>query len=254
MHAADLLVPTQVRALVADFRPDYVVHLAGVSFPAHDDLEELYLSNILGTRHLLDALARAEKRPEHVILASSANVYGNQSLEVLHEELPLLPANDYGVSKLALEHLARIFADRFPLTVVRPFNYTGVGQSPSFLVPKIVQHFRDRRAMIELGNVEVARDFSDVRDVSEIYARLLGNRAAFGATLNICSGVAVSLSEVLNACTDLTGHRIEVQVNPAFVRPNEVRSLAGSAERLASTIGRLPRIPLSETLRWMLAA
>lgn len=252
MHAADLLVPDEVKAVLADVRPDHVVHLAGVSFAAHSNLEELYRSNILGTRFLLEELVRAGERPWHVVIASSANVYGNQAVEVLHEDLPPLPANDYGVSKLATEQLARIFADRLPITVVRPFNYTGVGQSPNFLVPKIVQHFRDRSETIELGNIEVARDFSDVRDVSEIYARLLGNPSAFGATLNICSGTAVSLGEVLAACSQITGHAIEVQVNPAFVRANEVRSLAGSPARLESIIGPMPRIPLEDTLRWML--
>jgi nucleoside-diphosphate-sugar epimerase len=187
-----------------------------------------------------------------VIVASSANVYGNQAGDTLHEDLPLLPANDYGVSKAAVEHLSRIFLPRLPITVVRPFNYTGAGQSASFLVPKIVAHFRRREAAIELGNTQVARDFSDVRDVSAIYSRLLGNTLALGETLNICSGKAVSLGQVIDTCARISGHRLEVRINPAFVRANEVRVLAGSPARLNSIVGAFNRIPLEETLRWML--
>lgn len=254
IHLADLQDVEQTRAALAVARPDLIVHLAGIAHVAHGDLREMYLANILGTRNLLDAAASASFPVEHVIVASSANVYGNHDVAVLDEDTSLRPANDYGISKVSAELVAGMYAPRVPLTVVRPFNYTGVGQSSSFLIPKIVAHFRKRASTIELGNIDVARDFSDVRDVCRIYRRLLGNPAAFGQTVNICSGQAVTLREVLNCCSELTGHRLEIAVNPAFVRANEVRSLAGSTERLERIIGELPRIPLKETLRWMLEA
>jgi nucleoside-diphosphate-sugar epimerase len=83
---------------------------------------------------------------------------------------------------------------------------------------------------------------------------LLGNRDALGATLNICSGTAVSLRQIVDQCVAITGHKIDVHVNPAFVRANEVRTLSGSPERMNRTIGALDRTPLAETLRWMLDA
>ena len=112
---------------------------------------------------------------------------------------PPAPANDYAVSKLAMEYLAKTYSVRLPLIICRPFNYTGVGQAEAFLLPKIVAHVRKGATEIELGNLDVARDFSDVRDVSSIYARLIQTPAAVGATLNICSGKAYTLREVLGS-------------------------------------------------------
>ena len=251
-HVADLRRPLELRSVIEEVKPDYVVHLAGISHVVHGDVEEQYLSNVVGTRNLLAEVAGASHAVRHVIVASSANVYGNQQSAILTEDLPLRPVSDYGVSKVATEYLATMFADRVPITVTRPFNYTGLGQSAAFIIPKIVEHFRARRPVIELGNIDVARDFSDVRDVCTIYHRLLDNRPAIGATLNICAGTAVSLREVIAMCEDITGHRMEVTVNPAFVRANEVRTLWGSTAKLDGVIGPLDRIPIRETLRWML--
>lgn len=253
LHDVELTRLEDVRKLVSNVRPDVVIHLAGISFAAHENIEELYLSNVVATRYLLQALGEAAGRlPEHVIVASSANVYGNQDVSVLTEDTPVAPANDYGVSKVAAELICRIFGSTLPITIVRPFNYTGVGQDNSFLIPKIVQHFRDRKEFIELGNINVERDFSDVRDVSNTYVQLLGNEPAIGQTLNLCSGKATSLREVIDICTELTRHRIEVRINPCFVRRNEVMSLRGSNDRLRNIVGDTPRIPLSATLSWML--
>jgi nucleoside-diphosphate-sugar epimerase len=148
--------------------------------------------------------------------------------------------------------LCRLFADRLPLIVTRPFNYTGVGQSLRFLIAKIVDHARRRSPRIELGNMDVARDFSDVRTVVDAYARLLEASAAVGGTYNICSGEMVSLRNVIDDVERLTGHGMEAVVNADFVRANEVISLCGDPSRIESVIGSLARIPLEQTLRWML--
>jgi nucleoside-diphosphate-sugar epimerase len=138
--------------------------------------------------------------------------------------------------------------------VVRPFNYTGVGQAESFLIPKIVNHVRRRVPLIELGNLEVARDFSDVRTVVQCYQLLLEARAAVGQTFNVCSGRAWTLNEVLDMVREISGHSFEVRVNPAFVRQNEVKLLVGSTAKLEAAIGAQPAIALDDTLRWMLEA
>ena len=164
------------------------------------------------------------------------------------------PANDYGITKLACEQLARLYADRLPIITVRPFNYTGRGQSEAFLIPKIIAHARARAPVIELGNTEVARDFSDVRGVVDAYARLLDAPEAVGGVFNICSGTARTLAEVIAEVEAASGHHMEVRVNPAFVRADEVKTLCGSAARLESVIGPLAMPPFGETIRWMLNA
>jgi nucleoside-diphosphate-sugar epimerase len=246
---ADLLNREAVRRAVADADADAVIHLAAISFVAHGDVDEIYRVNVVGTRNLLEALAEAPRKPRTVVLASSANVYGNAAVEPITEDTPPAPANDYAVSKLAMEYMARLWMDRLPITIVRPFNYTGVGQSENFLIPKIVAHFRRGDRVIELGNTHVWRDFTDVRDVARAYAVIVA-KAPAGQVFNVCSGVAHSLDEVLAMMAQITGYAIEVRRNPALVRAREVTRLVGDNARLDG-LGVHPSIPLAETLAWM---
>lgn len=247
---ADLCDHDDIRHLVNEIRPTAVIHLAAVSFVPYSEADAIYRVNIVGTRNLLEALAGLPSPPRSVLLASSANIYGNADVPVIDETVTPAPANDYAVSKLAMEHMARLWMDRLPITITRPFNYTGVGQGTSFLLPKIVDHFRRRAPEIELGNLDVARDFSDVRTVTAAYRRLI-EVAPAGETFNVCSGTAHTLSDVLRMMADIAGYKIAVKVNPAFVRANEVKQLLGTCAKLTQRIGPLPTIPLAETLRWM---
>jgi nucleoside-diphosphate-sugar epimerase len=254
VHMADLADHKAMSLIVDEVQPQHVVHLAAIAFVGHDDIEEMYRSNIVGTRQLLESLTGLDEPPKSVLIASSANVYGNSREGVLDESMPPAPANDYGVSKLASEYVAHLYHERLPLVIARPFNYTGRGQAENFLIPKIVAHARERASVIELGNLDVARDFSDVRTVVDAYARLLDAPNAIGGTFNICSGRALALREILEMVRDTTGHRFEVRVNPALMRANEVRTLSGSAAKLEGVIGKLAGISIEDTLRWMLEA
>lgn len=249
---ADLLNLASLQAAVEQVNPSAVFHLAAIAFVGHGSPADFYQVNVIGTRNLLQALAGLPRVPESVLLASSANVYGNISQGMLPETTPFNPANDYAVSKAAMEMMARLWQDKLPLVVVRPFNYTGIGQSVDFLVPKIVDHFRRQAASIELGNLQVWRDFSDVRDVVRAY-RLLADVCPAGETVNICSGRSHSLLEVVEMARTFTGHDVQVRVNPAFVRANEVQSLYGDASRLAHHVGGWSPRPFADTLSWMLS-
>lgn len=250
---ADLTDSSALTEALAQVRPQAVVHLAAIAFVGHGDADDFYRVNLLGTRHLLAALVQLPQPPARVLLASSANVYGNQAGGMLDESTAPQPANDYAVSKLAMEHMAHLWAPHLPITIVRPFNYTGVGQSPDFLLPKIVAHFQRRAATIELGNLDVWRDFSDVRAVADAYCRLLDAPGAVGTTVNLCSGQSHSLRGIVAMAEKITGHKLQVQVNPAFVRASEVKTLTGNPALLRSLIGEnWHSPPLQDTLRWML--
>lgn len=251
-YQVDLLDAAQLKDVLAHVRPDVVVHLAALAFVAHGDADDFYQVNLIGTRHLLDAIVASGKPPQCVLLASSANVYGNRSEGLLDEATLPAPANDYAVSKLAMEYMAQLWRDKLPLVIARPFNYTGVGQSRNFLIPKIVEHFRLKADVIELGNLEVSREFNDVRTVAYIYRRLIETPRAIGQTVNVSSGKAWSLREVVTLCEELTGRRIELKVNSAFVRANEVKVLCGDNTRLRGFIGEWPSPSLRDTLEWML--
>jgi len=207
----------------------------------------------VGTRHVLSALVKVRPKTSAVLLASSANVYGNSTAGVIDESVTPSPSNDYAVSKLAMEYLARTWASQLPITIVRPFNYTGVGQSESFLLPKIVAHFKRRAPVLELGNLDVERDFSDVRTIVACYRQLLDAKVA-GGLFNVCSGHGHLLRDVLRMATDATGHMPEIVVNPAFARSNEVHKLVGSRRALEAVIGPVTGPNLAETLHWMLTS
>ncbi|MFG0682798.1 GDP-mannose 4,6-dehydratase [Pseudomonas sp. xss_4] len=252
-HQVDLADGPGLRALLAELQPDVIVHLAAIAFVGHGAADAFYQVNLIGTRNLLEAIAACGKAPECVLIASSANVYGNVSEGMLDEHTPPAPANDYAVSKLAMEYMARLWCDRLPIVITRPFNYTGVGQAENFLLPKIVSHFQRKAPAIELGNLDVWRDFSDVRAVVRAYRGLIEARAV-GQTVNVSSGITHSLREVIAKCSAITGHTLEVQVNPAFVRANEVKTLCGDNARLRALVPGWHTPDLDETLGWMLAA
>jgi GDP-6-deoxy-D-talose 4-dehydrogenase len=248
---ADLTNPQAVQAQVDAAAPDVVVHLAGISFVGHDKPSAFYDVNVIGTLNLLDALLKLPKSPKRVLLASSANVYGNCEQSPISEMQAPAPLNHYAMSKLAMEHLAMTYADRLPLFFVRPFNYTGPGQVESFVIPKIVSHFKRRAMTIELGNLTMEREYNDVRMVTDAYLKLL-DKAVAGEIYNICSGKTYTLHQVIDALVELTGHQMNVVVNPAFVRANELHRLCGDVSKLHKTIGTHDPIALQNTLRWML--
>lgn len=251
--AADLLDEHALADAVEAVQPDVVVHLAALAHVANGDIARTYVVNVVGTRNLLDALARLDNAPRAVLLASSANVYGNATEGVIDETVAPQPANDYAVSKLAMEYVAHRWNVQLPLVIARPFNYTGVGQSADFLLPKIVAHYARGDQTISLGNLDVSRDFSDVRDVVDAYARLI-EAAPRGETFNVCSGTGWTLQAVLEMLAQIAGYEIDVRVDPRFVRANEVRHLVGSNAKLHAAIGTTASTPLADTLRWMFEA
>jgi|UPI00048D166F nucleoside-diphosphate-sugar epimerase len=229
---------------------DAVMHLAGIAFVQHGNVNAIYENNIIGTRNLLDTLASYAPKVKHVLLASSANVYGNAKVEKITEDTPLDPANDYAISKVAMEYMAQLWMDRLPITITRPFNYTGVGQSEDFVIPKIVRHFKERKDFIELGNIDVWREFNDVRAIANIYQKLIELKAVFGA-VNLCSGVTYSLKEIIEMFSLITNHKINIKVNKDLIRKNEVKKLAGDLDKLKSVIGDNKFFDIKETIHWM---
>jgi nucleoside-diphosphate-sugar epimerase len=230
--------------------PDYVVHLAAVSFVGHEDLSDFYLTNVVGTINLVDALAPSRKLRK-LVIASSANIYGNARDLPIDESSKPDPQNDYAVSKVAMEHAVSLRMGSERIVIVRPFNYTGVGQAEHFLVPKIVAAHARGDSTLELGNIEVARDFSDVRDVVAAYLGLLASPFHSGV-VNICCGHATSLRSILERMSLLSGHQLNVASSPALTRRQEIPTLYGSDALLRSIIGQYRRYSLEDTLRWML--
>lgn len=249
---ADLTDDAAMRAALHEAKPDYVIHLAAIAFPGHAQAAEIYRVNLTGTLVLLQALAESTYGRRGVLLPSTGTVYADAGTSLIREDSPIAPASHYAVSKLAMEHMAQLFRATLPIAIVRPFNYTGPGQREPYLVPKIVRHFVDRAPVIELGNVDVERDFLDVRTVVDAYRRLLVEPRAHGQTLNLCSQRGTTVRALVQTLSTITGHAIEIRVNPKFVRAGEPQRIVGSSQLLRTVIGELLDIPLATTLRDML--
>jgi nucleoside-diphosphate-sugar epimerase len=240
---------------------DSVLHLAGVSFVAHDNPAEFSQVHVDGTLNLLDAISALHYKPERIVLASSATVYDanycDHTGRALDELSPTLGNGPYAQSKLAMEVAARDRFSNLPLVIARPFNYTGPGQAAQFLIPKLVTHFVQRQARIALGNLQVEREFNDVLMVCHAYLTLL-HFGQSGQTYNICTGQSYSLMGVVHLLEELTQHHIEIDINPAFVRAHDPARIVGNPEKLQTLFAQhqitWPAMTLRSTLERMLAA
>ncbi|NQX90344.1 MAG: GDP-mannose 4,6-dehydratase [Halioglobus sp.] len=248
---SDLTKPDDLAKELCGKHFDYVVHLAAISAVTHSEEMALYQVNLFGTLNLMQALQSLNLKPLKVLVASSANIYGNAAQSPISEQSPTAPMNHYAMSKLAMEHMLSKYGNLFPLVITRPFNYTGPGQDNRFVIPKLVEHFISRKATVELGNIEVEREFNDVRTVCDVYLGLL-KRGESGQVYNVCSGNTHSLTQVIELLQDMTGHSIDVLVNPAFVRPDEVHQLCGDPAKLENCLGTIKHYSLRDTLAWML--
>jgi nucleoside-diphosphate-sugar epimerase len=241
-----------IHSTVSEIRPTIVIHLAGIATPLHGNIGEIYTVNVAGTANLLSVLAELKERPTRVIVASSAAVYGlPEDDRPIAESASLRPLNHYGVSKRAMEDMVDLYAGRLPIVVTRPFNYTGPGQnSTHYLVPKIVDHFARRAPHIKLGNLDLHRDFSDIRWIVEVYAQLV-SRAVEPTTLNVCSGRLIHLAGIIATMREISGHTIDVIRDPALLRAGEPPAVRGSVARLHAVLGKWPNPDFRDTLQSM---
>jgi nucleoside-diphosphate-sugar epimerase len=246
----DITVTDEICAVLQQIKPDYIIHLSAISFVAHKDMEAFYKVNTIGTLNLLEELLKLEISPKKVILASSATVYGNQNQEILDESMCPKPANHYGASKYAMESLSSNYFDKLPIIITRPFNYTGINQDKNFLIPKIVSHYKEKLHSIELGNLDVVREFNDIEFVCEVYHKLLLT-PHHSEVVNISTSRGIKLLDIIKMMNKIARYDIDVKVNPKFVRKDEIKLLIGSNKKLTKMIGDIDIKSFEDTLRTM---
>lgn len=253
--AADLRDASALAGLVRRLRPDACVHLGGIAFvpTGWTEPDLVFAVNAGGTLNLLEAFRR-EAPSARVLVVTSAEVYGRAPSPVpLTEEAPLRPDNMYAVSKMAADLSSLLYARRYGMHVMtaRPENHIGPGQSGRFVAPSFAAQLlamAEGRAepVIRVGNLEVERDFTDVRDVARAYRLLLeGGRA--GSPYNVASGRFVRIRAILDKLCELAGAHPQVETDPQRYRPadNPPRIATG---RIRDDVGWQPLIPLPETL------
>ncbi len=247
---ADITKIEEIEALLKKIKPNFIIHLAGIAFVASKEALNFYNVNLIGSENLLKAVVKTSLKPEKILLASSAIVYGNQNSSILTEEMIPSPINHYSISKYGMELIARTYFDKLNIIIGRFFNYTGVGQNINFLIPKIVQHYKERKKSIELGNLDVEREFNDVRDVISIFEKLLLSPFS-GDVVNISSGRAISLLKIIEIMNRLASYQIEVKTNPLFIRENEIKVISGSTKKLSKIIDLKFNYSIEDTLKEM---
>lgn len=251
IYQCDISNKSSIKNIIEKIKPNYIINLAGISFVGNENRELFYKINVLSVENILEVCLEIENyKPTKIILASSATIYGNQNSDILDESMCPNPVNHYGISKLAMEQLAKIYFDKLDIVITRPFNYTGVGQEEHFLIPKIVSHFKKNKREIELGNIDVYREFNNVNYVCDIYHKLLVSDIQ-SEVVNICSNRVIALNDVIKMMNRIAGYQIHVIVNPKFVRENEIISLSGSVDKLYSLIGELKQVDFKKTLEKM---
>ena len=258
---ADLLDPKQAERAVRSTAPDRVFHLAAEASVARswEDPAGAILSNLSGTLHLLEAVRRHAPRAR-VLVACSGEEYGVPQRLPVDEQHPLRPRNPYAVSKASADLAAGFYTESHGLHVVRAraFNHAGPGQSATYVVANFARQIAaaeaasaERSFELQTGNLDVRRDFTDVRDVVRAYWMAL--EKAEPGVYNVCSGKSVGVGEILATLAGETALEVKARVDPALLRENEVMEIVGSHDRLTQATGWRPEIPLDRTLRDALA-
>ena len=246
---ADIHHESSLHDIVASAAPDTVINLAAISSVTQGSVEAYYETNLLGHLRLLQAVSEVAPTAR-IYLASTANLYGQSDGRGFSETDAPAPRNHYAMSKRAAEQLHALYPDLGSTCAVRPFNCIGRGQSTVFVVPKLVEAYRQRVAELKLGTLDVARDFVDIRDVCAMWQALLAAPTP-PPVVNFGNGEATSLSEIVATLEQLSGHKIRLAHSDRLVRPSDIAYQRANAEIIVG-LGYRRRHSLVETLAWML--
>ncbi len=250
----DMLDRERVREEILALRPAAVYHCAGAAHVGSSwkDTALPMASNVLTTHYLLDALRRAGT-PCRVVIPGSANVYAAATTPLV-EDSPTGPASPYAVSKLAQEQLGirALVEDGVGVVVARAFNHIGVRQDPTFAVAGMARQIAQierggAEPVIRVGNLDTHRDLTDVRDTVRAYA-LLMERGVPGTIYNVASGIGRQMRAVLDALVARSRVAVQIVLDRARLRPNDLPVLIGDATRLRTDTGWAPRISFDRTL------
>ncbi|WP_166222043.1 GDP-mannose 4,6-dehydratase [Pseudomonas atagonensis] len=242
--------------------PDAVIHLAGQTFvpEAFRDPARTLEINLLGTLNLLQALKTRGFRGTFLYV-SSGDVYGQvgESDLPITEHQPPCPRNPYAVSKLSAEFLCLQWglSEGWPMLVARPFNHIGSGQKDSFVIASAARQINRikqglQAAQLEVGDIDVSRDFLDVGDVVAAYFALL-EKGTPGQVYNICSGREQTIRSLIEQMADLAEVEITLVQDPARLRRADQRRVCGSHQKLAQTTGWAPQLTTQQSLRAILS-
>ncbi|MBD3164431.1 NAD-dependent epimerase/dehydratase family protein [Candidatus Woesearchaeota archaeon] len=252
--SVDLLHTRKARSLISEVSPDFIFHLAAQSSVkiSFEKPELTWRINVTGTDNLLNAVKLYAPK-SRVLIASSADVYGIPKKLPLDENSDVNPVSPYGRSKLAQEKLA--IESGLDVVVCRSFPHTGPGQSALFVCSSFAKQIAEiengKDALIYTGNLEVKRDFTDVRDIVRAYAAAV-ERCESGGIYNICSEKSYEINRILGIFLTLTDKNIKIKKDPSLIRNSDIPNLTGNHSKFSKMTGWHPDIPMKTTLNDML--
>lgn len=257
----DLASEQTIIKLLDEIQPDHIYHLAAQSNvkKSWDSKVDTIHVNVNLTINLLEAARKSNiKDRVKIVTIGSSEEYGRVTDMTLpiDESVSLKPTNPYGISKATVSYFARQYYQAYGLKIVhtRPFNHIGPGQKLGFVVTDFTSQIINIEKKIEdkiirVGNLEAQRDFTDVRDIVRAYYLLLTNTStAFGEVYNVCSGIPVSISSILDKLLSFSHQKIDVFVDPNKLRPIDIPLYIGNNKKINQIIGWKPEISLNTTL------
>jgi len=257
----DLLNRDKVESTIAGFRPDFILHLASFSSVAYSWKEPIksFQNNTNIFLNLIESV-RCLSVPSRILSIGSSEEYGN--VEVAHlpltEDQNLMPVSPYAVSRVSQEHLSRIYANGYGLDIImtRSFNHIGPHQRDIFVVPSIVKQLveiskKGKTGELMVGDIDIIRDFTDVRDVASAYYLLL-NYGKSGEIYNVCSGKGFSIREIIEKIRNILNIEVTIRRKQDLIRPTENRVIVGSNQKICNHLRWKLKYNLDQSLKDMI--
>jgi GDP-4-dehydro-6-deoxy-D-mannose reductase len=254
----NLLDNASLTGILNSFKPDFIIHLASFSSVASSwqDPVGSYQNNTNIFLNIVESMRQGAMKCR-ILSVGSSEEYGDTAAKIspLTEDSPLNPGSPYAVARVSQEMLGKLYAQSFGLDIVmtRSFNHLGPGQKENFFIPSVVKQICTAKKLnggpcrLKTGNISLIRDFSDARDVVAAYLALI-QKGKSGEIYNICSGQGVKLSEIIAQASAIAGVAVEIEQDPALLRPHDIASIIGSHRKLSETTGWKPEYTLRQSL------
>lgn len=244
----------EVERAVSSIKPDIIFHLAAQAsgWLSFSNPMLTHSVNYGGTLNLLES-ARKHAPKAAIVIPTSADIYGFPEYLPVDEDHPIKPLNPYAASKAAVHFLCKSYGETYGMRIVeaRSFNHIGRGQSDNFFIPGTIAQIKSikgKKGKIKLGNLNLERDFSDVRDIADAYIKLAG---AESGVYNVCSGKPYRLEDLVKKIIEISGKEITVETDPKRLRGAEPEVFYGSNEKIFSETGWKPKRSIYKALEWI---
>lgn len=256
-YETDLMDNADVENLITSITPDIIVNLAAISsVGASWNIPQATISvNVVGALNIMEAARKCVRKPRVLFVGSSEEYVISDTM--ISEETELNASNPYGISKVTQEQFAKLYREQYGLKVycVRPFNHTGVGQKESFVLPSFCKQVAEieksgKPGVIKVGNLNVKRDFSHVKDIVRAY-RMIIESDNCERIYNVGSGHAYSLEKMLNYIVGLSKQEITVEVDKDRFRPTDQPIVCCDNSLIKKELAWVPQYTVFDALEEM---